>query len=306
MEELRFDGRAVIVTGAGRGVGRGHAMAFASRGANVVVADLGGAMEGGGRDPGPAEQVVAEIEAAGGTAVVAVGSVAVEAEAHAIVQTAIDAFGRVDVVVNNAGIADPDLFGDMTMERFRLMTDVHYHGTVQICLAAWPHMAAAGYGRIVNTTSEGAFGVIPKATGYGGAKGAVYAFTRALALDAKRFGDIRANVVAPRASTRMSSPQILGHTMDLPEEVFEKSPTLTTFRPELVSAAAVFLGHETCTLDGETLICGGGQVMRMAIIQNSGFAKPDLTPEDIAENLDAAMDMSHARIIPVAVQGGEH
>ena len=306
MDELRFDGRAVIVTGAGRGVGRGHAMTFASRGAKVVVADLGGAMEGGGRDAGPAEQVVKEIQAAGGEAVAAVGSVAEEAEARSIVQTAIDAFGRVDVVVNNAGIADPDLFGDMTMARFRLMTDVHYHGTVQICLAAWPHMVAAGYGRIVNTTSEGAFGVIPKATGYGGAKGAVFSFTRALSLDAKRFGDIRVNMISPRASTRMSSPQILGHTMDLPEEVFEKSPTLDTYRPELVSSAAVFLGHESCTLDGETLICGGGQVMRMALIQNEGFTKAGLTPEDIAENIDAAMDMSNAHILQIEVQRGQH
>jgi len=104
----------------------------------------------------------------------------------------------------------------------------------------------------------------------------------------------------------MSSPQILGHTMDLPEEVFEKSPTLDTYRPELVSSAAVFLGHESCTLDGETLICGGGQVMRMALIQNEGFTKAGLTPEDIAENIDAAMDMSNARIIQIGVQQGEH
>jgi NAD(P)-dependent dehydrogenase (short-subunit alcohol dehydrogenase family) len=301
MDQLRFDGRAVIVTGAGRGVGRGHAMTFASRGAKVVVADLGGAMEGGGRDAGPAEHVVKEIEAAGGEAVAAVGSVADENDAKAIVQTALDAFGRVDVVVNNAGIADPDIFADMTMARFRLMTDVHYHGTVQVCMAAWPHMIEAGYGRIVNTTSEGAFGTIPKATGYGGAKGGVYSFTRALALDAKRYTDIHVNMIAPRASTRMSSPQILAHTMDVSEEVFEKSPTLDAYRPELVSSAAVFLGHDSCTLDGETLVCGGGEIMRLAVIQNTGFKKEGLTPEDIVENLDAAMDMSNAKIINIAV-----
>jgi NAD(P)-dependent dehydrogenase (short-subunit alcohol dehydrogenase family) len=305
VDELRFDGRAVIVTGAGRGVGRGHAMTFAARGAKVVVADLGGPMEGGGRSSEPADQVVQEIEAAGGEAVAACGSVADEADAKAIVQTALDAFGRVDVVVNNAGIADPDLFADMTIERFRLMTDVHYHGTVQVCHAAWPHMIEAGYGRIVNTTSEGAFGTIPKATAYGGGKGGVFAFTRALALDGKRYGDIRVNMIAPRASTRMSSPEILAKTMDVPVEVFEKSPTLDTYRPELVSAAAVFLAHESCPLDGETLVCGGGDVMRIVVMQNEGFHKDGLTAEDIAENLDAVMDMSSGHIINIAVLGGD-
>jgi NAD(P)-dependent dehydrogenase (short-subunit alcohol dehydrogenase family) len=301
MDEIRFDGRAVLVTGAGRGVGRAHAMSFAARGAKVVVADLGGPMEGGGRSSAPAEAVVAEIEAAGGESVAVCGSVADVADAQAMVQAAIDHFGRIDVVVNNAGIADPEVFGDLTIEQFRLMDDVHYMGTVQVCHAAWPHMVETGYGRIVNTTSEGAFGIIPKATSYGGAKGGVFGFSRALALDATRYDDIHVNLVSPRAQTRLSSPEILSKTMDVPIEVFSESTRLDAFSPELVSVVVLYLAHESCTLDGETLVAGGGQVMRLAVVQNEGFVKEGMTPEDVAEHLAEAMDLSGARPVVVGV-----
>jgi NAD(P)-dependent dehydrogenase (short-subunit alcohol dehydrogenase family) len=296
MDELRFDGRSVIVTGAGRGVGRAHALSFASRGAQVVVADLGGAVEGGGRSSEPAEDVVKEIEADGGVAIAVCASVADETEATSIVQAALDAFGRVDVVVNNAGIADPDVFEDLTIERFRRMIDVHYLGTVQVCHAAWPLMIEAGYGRIVNTTSEGAFGTVPKAVSYGGAKGGVYGFTRELALDGMRVG-IRVNAVAPRANTRLSAPSVLAKTYDAPPEAFGES--MAVFKPELVSPAAVFLAHESCPLNGEVLVCGGGQAMRIAVLENEGITKAALTAEDIAENLQQIMDLSDAHEIVV-------
>jgi NAD(P)-dependent dehydrogenase (short-subunit alcohol dehydrogenase family) len=293
MSELRFDDRAVIVTGAGRGVGRCHALALASRGAQVVVADLGGELDGSGSSAGPADEVVQEIEAAGGRAVACHASVADEQGAASIVQTALDAFGRIDVVVNNAGIADPDLFEDLSLERFRKMVDVHYLGTVNVTFAAWPHMLEAGYGRVVNTTSEGALGTVPKCTSYGGAKGGVFAFTRALANDAMRHG-IHVNAVAPRANTRLSAPWVLAKTYDLPEEMFTESDTMAQFRPELVSPAAVYLAHESCPLNGEVLVAGGGQVMRMIVMENEGITKDALTPEDVAENLDRLMDLSTA------------
>ena len=298
MSELRFDDRAVIVTGAGRGVGRCHALALASRGAQVVVADLGGELDGSGSSAGPADDVVKEIEAAGGRAVACHASVADEQGAASIVQTALDAFGRIDVVVNNAGIADPDLFEDLTLERFRKMVDVHYLGTVNVTFAAWPHMLEAGYGRVVNTTSEGALGTVPKCTSYGGAKGGVLAFTKALANDAIRHG-LKVNAVAPRANTRLSAPWVLAKTYDLPEDVFTESDTMAQFRPELVSPAAVFLAHESCTLNGEVLVSGGGQVMRMVIMENEGISKDVLTPEDIADNLDRLMDLSDAHEVAV-------
>lgn len=304
MNELRFDGRSAIVTGAGRGVGRCHALALASRGAKVVVADLGGALEGGGSSPAPAEEVVAEIQAAGGEAVACHASVAEESGAQEIVQTALDAFGRVDVVVNNAGIADPDWFENLPAEHFRRMIDVHYLGTVYVTRAAWPHMVDSGYGRIVNTCSEALVGMVPKATSYGGAKGAVLAFTKALALDAMRYG-IRVNAVAPRANTRLSAPAVLAKTYDVPEEVFAGGETMKQFAPELVSPAAVFLAHESCELNGEVLISGGGQVMRMAIVVNDGITSENLTPEVIAERLDEVMDVTGAPAVRVETLMGE-
>ena len=170
MELLRFDGRTAIVTGAGRGVGRAHARLLAARGAQVVVADLGGQLDGTESSSEPAAQVVKEIETTGGIAVSCSASVATEEGADAIVRTALDTFGRVDIIVNNAGISQPDWFDDLTMDRFRRMIDVHYFGTVNVTRAAWPHLRSNGYGRIVNTCSEAAFGMVPKNTSYGGAK----------------------------------------------------------------------------------------------------------------------------------------
>ena len=297
MGELRFDGRAVIVTGAGRGVGRCHALLLAARGAKVVVADLGGQLNGTGSSNVPADEVVAEITAAGGEAVACYASVADEAGAASIVRSAIDAYGRVDAVINNAGIAEPDWFEDLTIERFRRMVDVHYMGTVQVCFAAWPHMVEAGYGRIVNTCSEAVLGMVPKNSAYGGAKGGVLGFTRTLALDAARY-DIRVNAVMPRAQTRLADTPVLAHTYDLPEETFQGG-IMDTMRPELVSPVAAFLAHESCRLNGELLPAGAGQVMRVALIQNDGFTKHDLTPEDVAANLDKVMDMSGAHEVKV-------
>jgi NAD(P)-dependent dehydrogenase (short-subunit alcohol dehydrogenase family) len=303
MNELRFDGRVAIVTGAGRGVGRCHALLLASRGARVVVADLGGALEGGGSSAEPAEMVVKEIEALGGEAVACHASVAEEVGAASIVQTALDAFGRVDVVVNNAGIADPASFEDEPAEKFRRMVDVHYLGTAYVTKAAWPHMMAAGYGRIVNTTSEAVLGFVPKAGSYAGAKGGVLGFTRALALDAPRHG-VRVNAVMPRAQTRLSAPAVMAKTYDVPESVFD-SGSMDQYAPELVSPAAVFLAHESCQLNGEVLVSGGAQVMRMAFVCNDGITNQYMTPEFVAENLATIMDLSGAHEVKVEILTGD-
>jgi NAD(P)-dependent dehydrogenase (short-subunit alcohol dehydrogenase family) len=299
MEQLRFDGRTAIVTGAGRGVGRAHARLLARRGAHVVVSDLGGQLDGTGSSSEPAARVVKEIEAEGGNAVSCSASVATEEGADAIIRTALDAFGGVDVIINNAGISEPDWFDDLTVDRFRQMIDVHYLGSVNVIRAAWPHLRSNGYGRIVNTCSEAAFGMVPKNTSYGGAKGGVFGLTRSLALDARRHG-ILVNAVAPRASTRMSDPKVLSRVYDAPEETFTE--VMDGFAPDLVAPAAAFLAHESCQLNGELLVAGGGQVLRMAVMQTQGFTSPTLTPEDLAANLDVVMDTTGATIMNAEVR----
>jgi NAD(P)-dependent dehydrogenase (short-subunit alcohol dehydrogenase family) len=303
VDELRFDGRTAIVTGAGRGVGRAHALLLAARGAKVVVADLGGQLDGSGSSAEPAEQVVKEIIGAGGEAVSCHASVADEAGAASIVQSAIEAFGRIDIVVNNAGIADPDRFEDLSPERFRRMVDVHYLGAVYVASAAWPHMMAAGYGRIVNTTSEAALGFVPKATSYGGAKGGVLSFTRELALESARHG-ILVNAVAPRAQTRLSAPAVMAKTYDIPEEMFP-ADAMDKFKPELVSPAMAYLAHESCEFNGEVLVSGGGQVMRVAFVVNEGISDDDMTPEAVAANLSTLRDLSTAQEVKVETLMGD-
>jgi NAD(P)-dependent dehydrogenase (short-subunit alcohol dehydrogenase family) len=304
MAELRFDDRTVVVTGAGRGVGRSHALLFAARGARVVVADLGGNLDGSGSSTEPADEVVKEIEGAGGTAVACYASVAEEAGAASIIDTAIEAFGSIDVVVNNAGIAAPlEWLEDLTNADYRKMVEVHHLGTVYVTKAAWPHMRGAGYGRIVNTTSEGALGMVPKNSSYGSAKGAVLGFTRTSALDGARFG-IRVNAVVPRANTRISTPELLSHTYDAPAEMFQGS--MQQFAPDLVSPAAVYLAHESCELTGELLISGGGQVMRLALSESQGIRDEHLTPEVVAENIERILDMTDAQVMTVGVLMAEH
>jgi NAD(P)-dependent dehydrogenase (short-subunit alcohol dehydrogenase family) len=304
MSDLRFDGRTVIVTGAGRGVGRSHALSFAERGARVVVADLGGALDGSGSSKDPADEVVQQIKGAGGEAVACYASVAEEAGAASIVEAAMDSFGSIDVVVNNAGIAAPlDWVENLSPADYRRMIEVHHLGTVYVTKAAWPHMVAAGYGRVVNTTSEGAIGIVPKNSSYGAAKGAVLGFTRSAAIDAHRHG-IHVNAVMPRAQTRMSAPEVLSHVYDTPAEAFGGSMDL--FAPEFVSPAAVYLAHESCTLVGELLVAGGGQVMRLALVESVGITNEKLTAEDVAEQIDQILDITGAPAVTVGVLMGDH
>ncbi len=295
MAELRFDGRVAIVTGAGRGVGRCHALLLASRGARVVVADHGGAIDGSGSSPVPADDVVLEIEQAGGEAIACYASVAEEPSAAAIVEAAIDSFGRLDVLVNNAGIHDPGLFGELSNDQFRGMIDVHFLGTVLVTKAAWPHMVRAGYGRVVNTVSEAMLGGIAELSSYGAAKGAVFGLTRNLATEGPTHG-IRVNAIAPRAYTRLSASHSgkLAAEMSMPKEVVDEINA--SMPPDLCAPAAAFLAHESCPLNGEVLLAGMGGVARIAVLCSQGITKTPLTPEDVVEKIDAIMDMDGARI----------
>lgn len=297
MTELRFDGLTAVITGAGRGFGRCHALLLASRGANVVIADNGCDADGSGSSPEPVQQVAKEIDAAGGNVVPVFASVAEEAGVNEIVAAALNNFGRIDVLVNNAGIVDPLHFDQLNMEKFRRMVDVHYLATVHMTMAAWPHLKKGPRGAVVNTTSEAVLGNIPKCVSYAGAKGGVFAFTRMLAFERPHSG-VRVNAVAPRGTTRMSDPPMLAWVYDHPEEDFQHM-CMDILRPEYVSPAVAYLAHESCELNGETLVCGGGSVMRIALLETKGVMTERITPEFIAENIDTVLDTTDGFVIAV-------
>jgi NAD(P)-dependent dehydrogenase (short-subunit alcohol dehydrogenase family) len=254
-----------LVTGAGRGVGRAYAQLLAARGAGVVVNDLGGEMDGAGRDPDVAQAVVDQIAAAGGTAVGDSGDVSTAEGADELVDTALSRFGRIDIVINNAGIL---VHRDISQEGLPNVAQhlaVHVLGSFNVCRAAWPHLAAQGYGRIVNTTSSALFG-LADLIAYGAAKGGVLGLSRALAV-AGRVSGISVNVVSPMARTRMAGP---GVTDERP--------------PELVASVVAFLAHESCTTSGEIYLAGGGRAARIFIGETPGYVKAGLTPEDVRAN----------------------
>jgi hypothetical protein len=255
-----------------------------------VVADHGGGIDGGGSSNGPADEVVAEIEAAGGAAVACCASVSEEAGADAIVAAAVDTYGGIDVLINNAGISDPGAFDELTVAQFRRMIEVHYFGTLLCTRAAWPHMQSAGYGRIVFTMSESVTGGVVEQTSYAAAKGAVLGLLRSLATETHGT-DVRVNAVVPRAFTRMAAAHSFAD-----KSAEELAWAQRVLAPELNAPAAVFLSHESCTLNGELLRSGMGSIARIAMIQTKGLAKDDLSVEDIAEHLADILDVTDATV----------
>jgi NAD(P)-dependent dehydrogenase (short-subunit alcohol dehydrogenase family) len=299
VEQLRFDGRVAVVTGAGRGLGRHHALLLAERGAKVVIADYGVSLQGAGSSSAPADEVADEIRAAGGEAVAVFASVSDPAGAAAMVQAAVDTWGHLDVVVNNAGIVDHAWMDELTQEQLMRLLENHALGHFLVTKAAWPHLLASGAGRVVNTISESMLGQVPKSISYATAKGAVFGFTRGVALDGMRHG-IRVNAVAPRGITRAHDPELLASVMEMPKEAF-KAEFFASMAPELVSPAVVYLAHESCTLDGEVLVAGAGQVRRLVVSETAGIERADLTPEDVAAEIDVICDPTGGHEMPAGV-----
>jgi NAD(P)-dependent dehydrogenase (short-subunit alcohol dehydrogenase family) len=291
MGELRFDGRTVIVTGAGGNpsLGRAHALLLAERGANVVVNDIGGtAGTPGATTAASAEAVVEEIRARGGKAVADTNSVATEAGANAIVQTALDAFGRIDALVNNAAICIVVAFDEVTPEDFQRHVEVNLMGPVWTSRAVWPHMRAQGYGRIVNISSASLAGFEWQAP-YAASKGGLFSLTRALAAEGEALG-IKVNTVNPGGFTRMVGAQ---HT----EASSFYKYSQENLPPALVSPVVALLAHADCPVSGECIEAMGGKVNRFYLARTEGFTDKALTIETLAARWGEVMAGSAAGVI---------
>lgn len=292
MSAVDFKDRVAIVTGAGGGLGRTHALALAARGVKVVVNDLGGSVDGTGGSETMAQQVVNEIKAAGGEAIANGANVTKEDEVAAMVQQAIEAFGKVDILVNNAGILRDKSFAKMTMDDFRMVLDVHVMGSAICTKAVWQHMRDNGYGRIVMTTSSsGMYGNFGQ-TNYGAAKAGLSGFMRTLCLEGAKY-NIRINSLSPTAATRMTENL-------MPPEI------LAMLEPESVSQGLVYL----CCDDAPNrtiLVAGAGGYAATKVFETDGInlATADQTAENIAANWDKIVDEGNMQEFTQGGQQGE-
>lgn len=273
MSEVRFDGRVAIVTGAGVGLGRSHALGLAARGAKVVVNDLGVATDGTGSSSAAARAVVEEIRAAGGKAIANGANVADPVQVQAMVDEAIAEFGHVDILVNNAGILRDKTFAKMTLDDFKMVVDVHLMGTVNCTHALWRHMLEREYGRIVLTTSSsGLYGNFGQSN-YGAAKASMLGFMNVLHHEGSR-KNVRINMLAPTATTRMTEELFPAAVKDL-------------LKPETITPGLLALVSEDAP-SRMILGAGGGCFAETKIYETQGVALmgDDLSPEGVLANLD--------------------
>jgi NAD(P)-dependent dehydrogenase (short-subunit alcohol dehydrogenase family) len=295
MNEMRFDGRVALVTGAGNGLGRAYAHLLAARGAHVLINDIGAGLDGSGRSDTPAKTVAEEIASNGGIARADAHDVGDQQGAAAAVQTAIDAFGRIDIVVNNAGYGFSCPFAQYPADQFRRLVDVSFMGAVWVSQAAWPHMQAARYGRIVNTSSASVYG-LPGNSAYGAAKAAILGLTRAMALEGAEFG-IKCNAISPSAATR-------GVAAFPPSEL--KDFLIEYLPPQRAAVAVGYLAHEDCALTGECIVSGGGRIARMFIGQTHGVVDPDVTVEGMRDHLTRIMDTARFEVLKSNTEAIQH
>jgi len=278
---IRYDGKVAIVTGAGNGLGRAHAIALAARGAKVVVNDLGGARDGTGGSISAAEEVVNHINAAGGEAIADGANVADEAAVDAMVKAAMDKWGRVDILVNNAGILRDKTFHKMDFADYRAVIDVHLIGTALVTHKVWPVMREQQYGRIVCTSSpSGLHGIFGQAN-YGAAKAGMIGLMNALHLEGAKY-NIRTNLLSPSARTRMT------------EDIGIPEPVLEQMTPEAITAAMLFLVAEDAP-SRAIISCAGGGYARAYVVETDGVYLPpdEQTPENIAAKWDVISSTDH-------------
>jgi NAD(P)-dependent dehydrogenase (short-subunit alcohol dehydrogenase family) len=288
MSELRFDDRVAVVTGAGRGLGRAYATLLASKGAKVVVNDPGSSLTGDGIDSGPAEAVAEEITAAGGEAVACTQSVATAEGGKSIVHTALDKYGRIDILIHNAGIVRRGSLKDMSYEDFDAVLDVHLRGAFHVVRPVFPLMCDAGYGRIVLTSSIGGLYGNHGVANYAAAKAGLIGLSNTVALEGASEG-VTCNVIVPGALTRMA-------------EGLDTS-AYPPMGPELVAPAVAWLAHESCSVTGEILVAIAGRMARVVVAETPGVYRPAWSVEEVGESLAAIRDATAPVIFPVVPDG---
>jgi NAD(P)-dependent dehydrogenase (short-subunit alcohol dehydrogenase family) len=292
MPDLRFDGRVAVVTGGGRGLGRSYALLLASQGAKVVVNDPGGSITGDGTDAGPAEEVVREITATGGTAVASTESVATPEGGTAIIDTALDRYGRIDILVHNAGNVRPASLKEMTYDDFEAIVDVHLRGAFHVVRPAFPLMCDTGYGRIVLTSSIGGLYGNHEVANYAVAKAGVIGLSNVAAIEGAAHG-VRSNVIVPAAVTRMADG------ID--------TSAYPPMGPELVAPVVGWLAHESCSVTGEMLVALAGRVARAVVCETPGVYRPSWSIAEVGDHIVAIRDASDPVVFPVVPDGhGDH
>lgn len=292
MAELRFDNRVAVITGAGRGLGRAYALLLAAQGAKVVVNDPGGSLKGDGVDVGPAEAVVQEIRAAGGQAVACTESVATAEGGQAIIQAALDHYGRIDILIHNAGNVRRGSLKEMSYEDFDAVLDVHLRGAFHVVRPAFPLMCKAGYGRIVLTSSVAGMYGSPNVANYAMSKTSMIGLCNVAAIEGAAEG-VKCNVIAPGAVTRMAEG------LDI--------SAYPPMGPELVAPMVGWLAHESCSVTGETLLAIAGRMAKAYIAETPGVYRPAWSPEQIGEQMEAIRDTGTPWVFPVVPMGmAEH
>ena len=283
LNKVNLDGRVAVVTGGGGGLGREHALLLANRGAAVVVNDVGGALDGTGADSSAAQSVVDEVIACGGIAVSDTNSVSSPEGGEAIVSAAVDNFGRVDIVINNAGILRDKAFHNLAPEFVDALIDVHLRGAFHVTRPAWRHFRAQEFGRVINTSSAaGVFGNFGQAN-YAAVKAGLIGLTRVLALEGAKF-NITANAIAPIARTRMTT-DLLGKLAD-------------RLDPRLVAPVVAWLVSEDCHESGNIYTVGGGRIARYFVSMSRGWTRTDgeLTPEDVRDHWEQINNISDSTV----------
>ena len=292
--ELRFDDEVAVITGAGGGLGKQYALLLSSRGARVVVNDIGGSVTGDGSDAATAGAVVDEIRELGGQAVADTHSVTSPEGGQAIIDTALRAWGRVDIVINNAGIVGDAPFEDMTADPLIPLIDVHLKGAFDVTRPAWTVMRERGYGRILNTSSAAGILGAERMSNYGAAKTGLIGFTRVLAAEGAGH-NIKVNAIAPIAYTRMLAHAVDGagrQDDEAAQAILDDlvAQYLQKLDPALVAPVAAFLTHRKCPVSGEIYTVGAGHVARFFVGRTKGFYRSGLSVEDVRDHLDEIRD----------------